>query len=290
MSNILNKLTEEYINKYNIDSLDITSNPRELVVLLLAEIKCVKLSDIKLDMVEITDKDIQILDQMIEKIAVDKIPPQYLTHKAYIYNEEYYIEDGVLIPRQDTETLIEESIQCIKENCYLSLLDVCTGTGCVGISVMKNSNIKSATLIDISDVAIKVATKNIEINNVKDKCEVIKSDMFESLYKTTNKYDIITSNPPYLTDDEMNDISDFVKNEPELALRGGKDGLEPYRVIYNEAKNFLNDGGSILVEIGYLQGEDVVNIIKEHKEYTDIKIIKDINSKDRVVKCRFQKK
>ena len=87
MSNILNKLTEEYINKYNIDSLDITSNPRDLVVLLLAEIKCVKLSDIKLDMVEITDKDIQILDQMIEKIAVDKIPPQYLTHKAYIYNE-----------------------------------------------------------------------------------------------------------------------------------------------------------------------------------------------------------
>lgn len=290
MSNILNKLTEEYINKYNIDSLDITSNPRELVVLLLAEIKKCKLSDIKLGMVEITDKDIQILDQMIEKIAVDKIPPQYLTHKAYIYNEEYYIEDGVLIPRQDTETLIEESINCIKENGYLSLLDICTGTGCVGISVMKNSNIKSATLIDISDVAIKVATKNIEINNVKDKCEVIKSDMFESLYKTSNKYDIITSNPPYLTDDEMNEISDFVKNEPELALRGGKDGLEPYRVIYNEAKNFLNDGGSILVEIGYREGEDVVNIIKKHKEYTDIKVIKDINSKDRVVKCRFQKK
>ena len=88
----------------------------------------------------------------------------------------------------------------------------------------------------------------------------------------------------------MDEISDFVKNEPELALRGGKDGLEPYRVIYNEAKNFLNDGGSILVEIGCLQGEDVVSIIKEHKEYTDIKVIKDINSKDRVVKCRFQKK
>ncbi len=290
MSNILNKLTEEYINKYNIDSLDITSTPRELVVLLLAEIKCVKLSDIKLNMVEITDEDIQVLDRMMEKIAVDKMPPQYLTHKAYIYNEEYYIEDGVLIPRQDTETLIEESINCIKENGYLSLLDLCTGTGCVAISVMKNSNIESATLIDISDVAIRVATKNIDINDVKDKCEVIKSDMFESLYKTTNKYDIITSNPPYLTDDEMNEISDFVKQEPELALRGGKDGLEPYRVIYNEAKNFLNDGGSILVEIGHLQGEDVVNIIKEHKEYTDIKIIKDINSKDRVVKCRFQKK
>ena len=286
MNNILNELTEKYINKYNIDSLDITSNPRELVVLLLSEIKSVKMADIKLNMVDITDADVQILDQMIKKIAVDKIPPQYLTHKAYIYNEEYYIEPGVLIPRQDTETLIEESINCIKENGYTTLLDVCTGTGCVGISIMKNSNIENSTLIDISDIAIKVANKNIELNNVKDKCEIIKSDMFESLYKTTNKYDIITSNPPYLTDDEMT----VLKNEPELALRGGKDGLEPYRIIFNEAKNFLNDGGSILVEIGYREGEDVVNIIKEHEEYIDIQVIKDINSKDRVVKCRFQKK
>ncbi len=290
MSNILNELTDKYINKYNIDSLDITSNPRELVVLLLAEIKSAKMSDIKLGMAKITDEDVLVLDQMIEKIAVDKIPPQYLTHKAYIYNEEYYVEQGVLIPRQDTETLIEESINCIKENGYLSLLDVCTGTGCVGISITKNSKIEKATLIDISDIAIKVANKNIELNNVKDKVEVIKSDMFESMYKSTNKYDIITSNPPYLTDDEMNDISDFVKNEPELALRGGTDGLKPYRIIFNEAKNFLNDGGSILVEIGHLQGVDVVNIIKAHKEYTDIEVIKDINSKDRVVKCRFQKK
>jgi release factor glutamine methyltransferase len=290
MNNILNELTEKYINKYNIDSLDITSNPRELVVLLLSEIKSVKMADIKLNMVDITDADVQELDQMIEKIAVDKIPPQYLTHKAYIYNEEYYIEPGVLIPRQDTETLIEESINCIKENGYLSLLDVCTGTGCVGISIMKNSNIENSTLIDISDIAIKVANKNIELNGVDGKCEIIKSDMFSELYKTTNKYDIITSNPPYLTDEEMEEISDFVKNEPELALRGGKDGLKPYRVIFNEAKNFLNDGGSILVEIGYREGEDVVNIIKEHEEYTDIQVIKDINSKDRVVKCRFQKK
>ncbi len=290
MNNILNELTEKYINKYNIDSLDITSNPRELVVLLLAEIKSVKMADIKLGMTKITDEDVLVLDQMIKKIAVDKIPPQYLTHKAYIYNEEYYVEQGVLIPRQDTETLIEESINCIKENGYLSLLDVCTGTGCVGISITKNSKIEKATLIDISDVAINVANKNIDLNNVIDKVEVIKSDMFDVLYKTTNKYDIITSNPPYLTDDEMNDISDFVKNEPELALRGGIDGLKPYRIIFNEAKNFLNDGGSILVEIGHLQGVDVVNIIKEHEEYTDIEVIKDINSKDRVVKCRFQKK
>ncbi len=290
MNNILNDLTKEYIQKYNIDSLDITSNPRELVVLLLAEIKCCKMVDVKLGMIEITDLDKQILEDMMYKIAVDKIPPQYLTHKAYIYNEEYYIEQGVLIPRQDTETLIEESIKCIKENGYISFLDVCTGTGCVGISVIKNSNIQKATLIDISDIAIRVASKNIELNGVKDRCEIIKSDMFEELYKTTNKYDIITSNPPYLTDDEMNEISDFVSHEPELALRGGKDGLEPYRIIYNEAKNFLNDDGSILVEIGYLQGEDVVSIIKEHKEYTDIQVIQDINSKDRVVKCRFQKK
>ena len=103
------------------------------------------------------------------------------------------------------------------------------------------------------------------------------------------KYDIITSNPPYLTRQEMEEISDYVKREPALALDGGEDGLVAYRNIYDNAKYFLNDGGSIVVEIGYKQAEDVVNIIKSHKEYYNVRVIKDINSKDRVISCRFQK-
>lgn len=289
MNSKLNELINNYITKYDLNSLDVTSNPREIILMLISHIKGCNLVDIKLGMVDITDKDISSLTYMIEQIAIDKIPPQYLTNKVYIYNEQYYVEPGVLIPRPDTETLIEESIKVIKENNYTTLLDMCTGTGVVGISTVKNSNIKKVHLVDISDKCIEVANKNIEINKVKDKCELIKSNMFEALYKMNNKYDIIVSNPPYLTHQEMEEISEFVKKEPTLALEGGEDGLLLYRNIYENAKNFLSIGGSILVEIGYKQAEDVVNIIKSHKEYTNIQVIKDINLKDRVVLCRFQK-
>lgn len=289
MNRKLNETINDYIIKYDLNSLDVVSNPRELILMLLAHIKKCKVYDVKLGMVDITDKDISSLNNMLEKIATDKIPPQYLTNKVYIYNEEYYVEPDVLIPRSDTETLIEESIKIIKENKYTTLLDMCTGTGVVGISISKNSKIEKTILVDISDKCIEVANKNIAINDVQDKCELIKSNMFEMLYKMNNKYDIIVSNPPYLTHQEMEEISEFVKKEPALALEGGEDGLLLYRNIYTNAKKFLNDGGSILVEIGYKQAEDVVKIIKAHKEYTDIQVIKDINLKDRVILCRFQK-
>lgn len=289
MNKKLNEIINEYIIKYDLNSLDVTGNPRELILMLIAHIKSCKVADVKLGIIDLTDNDIASLNNMLEQIAVNKIPPQYITNKAYIYNEEYYVEPGVLIPRPDTETLIEESIKVINENKYTTLLDMCTGTGVVGISISRNSNIAKGDLVDISDTAIVIANKNIELNNVQEKCNVIKSNMFESLYKMNNKYDIIVSNPPYLTSQEMKEISDFVKKEPTLALDGGEDGLVLYRNIYDNAKNFLNNGGSILVEIGYKQADDVVNIIKSHKEYTDLQVIKDINLKNRVILCRFQK-
>jgi len=289
MNDKLNKLIINYIEKYDLNSLDITGNPRELILMLISHIKDCKIVDIKLGMVKLNEDDISSLNHMLEKIAIEKIPPQYLTNKVYIYNEVYYVEPGVLIPRQDTETLIEESIKVIQKNKYKTLLDMCTGTGVVGISITNNSKIEKSTLADISDKCIEVANKNISLNNVDNKCDVIKSNMFEELYKRNIKYDIIVSNPPYLTKEEMEEISEFVQKEPVLALDGGEDGLVLYRNIYENAKNFLSVGGSILVEIGCTQADDVINIIKSHKEYTDIQVIKDINSKDRVILCRFQK-
>jgi len=289
MNSKLNELINNYIEKYDLNSLDVTANPRELILMLISHIKGCKVVDIKLGKINLTEEDISLLTHMLEQIAVDKIPPQYLTNKVYLYNEVYYVEPGVLIPRQDTETLIEESIREIEKNNYKTLLDMCTGTGVVGISITNNSKIANVDLVDLSDKCIEVANKNIVLNNVENKCNVIKSNMFEVLYKTNSKYDIIVSNPPYLTSDEMEELSEFVKKEPKLALEGGEDGLLLYRNIYENAKKFLNNGGSILVEIGCGQAQDVVNIIKLHKEYTDIQVIKDINYKDRVILCRFQK-
>lgn len=285
----LNNLINEYIKKYDLNSLDITSNARELVLMLLAHIKGTSVIDIKLEKVEVSESDICALDIMLKSIAIDKVPPQYLTNRVYIYNEEYYVKPGVLVPRQDTETLIEEAIKTINKYGYNTLLDMCTGSGVVAISTVKNSNIKNADMVDISDICITVANKNIELNKLEDKCKVICSNMFYELYKTDNKYDIIVSNPPYLTNNEMEELSDFVKNEPSLALFGGEEGLDMYKAIYLEAKKFLNDGGSILVEIGFKQAKDVLDIIASHKEYYDVQVIKDINKRDRVISCRFQK-
>ena len=285
----MNKIfIEELIKKYNLESLDISDAPRDLIIMLLSDIKSCKISDIKLNLVDITEEDVAVLEEMLENISKRKIPPQYLTNKVYIYNECYYVDKSVLIPRQDTETLIEESIKKITENNYKTMLDLCTGSGVVGISVSCNSEIEKVTLLDISSDALKIANKNIKLNNSK-KCSTIESNMFDTLYKSNNKYDIIVSNPPYLTDTEMKDISEFVKKEPSIALYGGKSGLDYYSKIYDEARKFLNDGGVILVEIGCNQKKEVLNIINKYKEYIDVSVVKDINSKDRVIICHFQK-
>lgn len=290
MNSKLNHDITELISKYNLDSLEVCQNSRELIIMLLSEIKKTSLANIKLDMVKITDEDMSILEDMLDKIANKKIPPQYVTNKEYVYGNEFFVNESVLIPRQDTETLIECVIDIVNKRGYKRMLDLCTGSGVIGISVAKDTEIHEVVLADISSDALQIARKNVDLNGVGDRCNIVESNMFKSLYKLNNKYDIIVSNPPYLTKNEMKEISEFVEKEPSLALYGGKDGLDFYRNIFEEAKNFLNNNGAVAVEIGYLQAKDVIDIIIKHKEYTDIRVIQDINNKDRVVVCHFQNK
>ena len=290
MNNKLNSKITRLIEKYNLGSLEVTANPRELIVMLLSEIKKCSIANVKLDMVNITEEDLMILDEMLNKIATKKLPPQYVTNKEYIYGNEFFVNENVLIPRQDTETLIEIAINIVICREYKTLLDLCTGSGVIGISVATNTDLNEVTLVDVSKDALQVARKNIKLNKVENKCKIIESNMFENLYKLNNKYDIIVSNPPYLTKSEMNEISEFVEKEPSMALYGGKDGLKFYKIIFDQARNFLNNSGTIAVEIGYEQAKDVIDIIMEYEEYTDIQVIPDINNKDRVVVCHFQRK
>ena len=289
MNILLNEKINEYINKYDLNSLDIIEDAREFVIMLISDITGYTVIDIKLGKVKINDTDLLKLDKMLYRISNDKIPPEYLTNVSYLYGMRLFVNENVLIPRQDTETLIEHSIKTINENGYKSLLDLCTGSGVIGIACANNSCIKDVTLLDFSDEALKVTKKNVEILDKNFTCKIIKSNMFNELYKMNYKYDIIVSNPPYLTKDEMNEISDFVKKEPSIALDGGLDGHSFYNNIFENARNFLNNNGFIAVEIGYRQADDVVKIIKKYSEYSDIKVIKDINNKDRVVTCHFQK-
>lgn len=290
MNSKLNSEITRLIQKYNLDSLDLMQNSREFVIMLLAEIKATSIANIKLDMVKVEEKDIATLETMLDKIANEKIPPQYVTNKEYIYGHSFFVNENVLIPRQDTETLIEFAIDVINKKNYKTMLDLCTGSGIIGITVAKETDIHEVTLVDVSTEALKVARKNVNLNGVENKCNIVESNMFKSLYKLNNKYDIIVSNPPYLTKTEMKEISEFVEKEPSIALYGGKDGLDYYRIIFEGAKNFLNNNGTVAVEIGYLQAKDVIDIISMHKEYRDIQVVQDINNKNRVVVCHFQNK
>ena len=290
MNNKLNSEITRLIEKYNLDSLEVTASPRELIVMLLSEIKKCSTANIKLDMVNVTEEDLTALEEMLNKIAIEKLPPQYVTNKEYIYGNEFFVNENVLIPRQDTETLIEVAINIVRCRKYKALLDLCTGSGVIGISVARNTDLNEVTLVDVSSDALQVARKNIELNKVENISNIVQSNMFENLYKLNNKYDIIVSNPPYLTKSEMNEISEFVEKEPSMALYGGKDGLKFYKIIFDQARSFLNNSGTIAVEIGYEQAKDVIDIIMEYEEYTDIQIIPDINNKDRVVVCHFQSK
>ncbi len=259
-------------------------------------------------------------NRLLNKYYNEKYPLQYITHKQYFYKEKYYVDENVLIPRQDTEVLVEKAIKYIEDEKLTKLIDLCTGSGAIGISIIKNVNIENASieLIDISKNALNVAKRNITTNGVYEKVKVIESDLLtkkieeiktavkeiensnenintddkenKNLLLEDLKVDMIISNPPYIKTDVIPTLQEEVKKEPHLALDGGKDGLSIYRRIIKEAKEVLKINGLLLLEIGYDQLEDIKQIINENKEYKILEDIKDYGGNDRGIICRFQGK
>ena len=207
-------------------------------------------------------------------------PTEYITGEREFYGFSFRCKKNVLIPRNDTEILVDAVLDVVDDGD--TLLDLCTGTGCIGISLAKMKDIR-VTLADISDFALDCARENIERLGVENKVNAIKHDIFSDVPEEC--FDIITSNPPYITEDEMKELSADVKNEPTLALFGGKDGLDFYRTISERYKPFLKSGGYIFFEVGYKQSADVAAIL-EKNGYTNIKIKKDYNNTERVVLAR----
>lgn len=200
-------------------------------------------------------------------------PLQHILGDTVFYGIEIKTDSRALIPRIDTEILCEHAIKASKQK---AVLDLCTGTGCLAIAVSKLAQ-ANVVAVDISDDALTLAKENAEKNDVK--IEFIKSDMFENL--AGRKFDVIVSNPPYIKTEEIETLSVEVKDfEPHLALDGGKDGLDFYRIIAKECKNYLNKNGVLLLEVGINQAQDVVSLFDDVKR-TDI--IKDYCGVDRVV-------
>lgn len=224
---------------------------------------------------------------MINKI-IEGTPLQYITNEQYFYGIKFYVDENVLIPQPDTEILVEEAINVIssfKDKKNIKILDMCTGSGCIGISLAKKIKKAKVTVVDISHSALEIATKNAKENNVN--IEIIESDMFKDIKE---KYDVIVSNPPYIETSIIKKLSKEVQNEPHLALDGGEDGLEFYRIIANNAYNNLNDGGYLLMEIGFDQRQAVTKILEETQQYKNIYLIKDLSGNDRVLVCHKKKR
>lgn len=208
------------------------------------------------------------------------IPLQYLVGTQEFMGLTFKVNENVLIPRQDTELLVENVADCLG-NGKRTVLDMCTGSGCIAVSIDRLSKDSKVTAVDISEKALEIAQENNRFNNAN--VTFIQSDLFTNV---TGRYDIIVSNPPYIRTDEIPKLMEEVKmHEPVMALDGMEDGLYFYKKICSEASDYLNDNGKIFFEIGYDQGDDVSEILRQNR-FCNIEVLKDLSGNDRVVIAR----
>ena len=229
------------------------------------------------DSKEMAKEDEEKYFQYINKLK-NGIPLQYITNNQEFMKLNFFVDENVLIPRADTEILVEEVISLANDD-KNKILDVCTGSGAIAVSLakyIKNSNVMA---IDISKEALKIAEKNSFNNNVNIK--FIESDLFNNLEE--NDFDIIVSNPPYIRENVINELSIEVKHEPKIALDGGKDGLDFYRKLSSESYKYLKEDGYLCLEIGYDQKNEVIEILKNEKKYKNIYSKKDLFGNDRII-------
>lgn len=208
----------------------------------------------------------------------EHIPLQHITGTVWFMGLPFKVTPDVLIPRFDTEFVTEEVLKEVSDGDRI--LDLCTGSGCILLSVMSYKNDIEGVGTDISKEALKVAEENAE--SLKKDPVLLCSDMFE---KVEGVFDCIVSNPPYIKSADINGLEIEVRDhEPRTALDGGEDGLDFYRIIADLAADHLKKEGRIILEIGYDEGEDVRRIFEE-KGYRDIRIIRDYAGNERVMKC-----
>lgn len=215
----------------------------------------------------------------IKKISTG-IPIQYITNNQEFMNLNFYVDENVLIPQPDTETLVEEVINEYKEK-KCEILDLCTGSGAIAISLAKYINESNIVASDISMKALQIAKLNAEKNLVRKKIEFIESDMFNKIYK--DDFDIIVSNPPYIKTKVIEELDKQVKNEPYIALDGGADGLKFYKIIIENAYKYIKNEGKVFLEIGYDQKNELINLFKENNHYENIYSKKDLGGNDRII-------
>lgn len=226
--------------------------------------------------VEITKEKAERYMDLIHKRGT-KIPLQHITGCQEFMGFDFKVNENVLIPRQDTELLVEQAVAYIGDK-TVNVLDMCTGSGCIAISIDKLCDNVKVVAADVSEKALEVAEENNNANG--SNVTFINSNLFENV---EGKFDVIVSNPPYIRTEEIKNLMDEVKlYDPMMALDGSEDGLKFYKEIIKKANDYLEKNGIIFFEIGYDQGESVPAILEEY-DYKDIKVLKDLSGNDRVV-------
>ena len=214
------------------------------------------------------------------------IPLEHITHQKEFMKLNFFVDENVLIPRQDTEILVEEVIKIAQKTNAKKILDLCTGSGAIAVSLAKYLPEIEITAIDISNEALKIAKKNAINNEVEDKITFISSDMFTNL--NDEKFDIIVSNPPYIKRSAIESLDEEVKKEPYIALDGGEDGLYFYKKIVKESYQYLKYGGYLCLEIGFDQKIDVIELIENEEKFENTYSKKDLYDNDRVIVTRIK--
>ena len=268
----------EYLIRHNV------SEARLIAELIFS--KVLKISHMTLFMkydIKINNEDKNKIRQYLIRIAIDKIPYQYIFNEQNFYGRNFYVDKSVLIPRYDTEVLVEKVLNIAKNDDII--LDIGTGSGAIALTLALELPNSKILAVDISENAVEIAKRNKKILNVKNS-KIIKSDLFSNV--TYDKFDIIVSNPPYISNDEIEYVStDTILHEPIEALFANNNGLYFYYEIARSAKNFLKNGGYLAFEIGFKQKNAVNEILKKFS-YVDIENYKDVNGNDRVVIARVK--
>lgn len=263
-------LKDKGIDSYNIDS--------EILLMYVTGFSKIQL--FTKDDYELSEKEADLYISLLSERAGLK-PIQYITGRCEFMGLEFSVNESTLIPRADTENLVERLIEKINKNGFKKILDIGTGSGAIAVAVAKYCGDVAVTAVDIDENALKTAEINAKRNGVLGKIKFVCSDLFLGLNEEC--YDVIVSNPPYICTDIIKTLSPQVKDfEPLKALDGGTDGLKFYREIISASRRFLNKNGMLFFEIGYDQGEALKKLLADGG-YTETELHKDLAGLDRVV-------
>ena len=277
---LLNWITEYLTNK-DIDS------PRLSAELLISHVVGLKRIELytQFDR-QVPRQQLDRLHNLVKRAGLHE-PVAYLTGKTEFYSLELDITADCMIPRLETEFLVQRAIEFLRTRCGIQYVcDLCTGSGCIAVGIAKNFTNVRVTATDISAAALNVAARNVEKHRLNEHVQLLCGDLFEPIIQQldVSQFDLIVCNPPYVSSAEYDKLDKNVKDyEPESALLAGEDGLDVYYRIIEKANEFLKPGTVLMLEIGYSQGSAVRKLLEQTSAFTKIKIEKDYQDNDRII-------